>query len=1734
MKSLTKIKFCLTRLVMLLLCLWALAPQATADVTIWVYGTTSAPWVHTWTSGVSSRQLNEGTVTNATGTWYYATFTGVSSMTFCLQTQMNSDSDWTNQTVDLTATTGDNYYYYNGSGKKGINLTDCKGKGAYCFLETSPTYWEQASARFQVWDGSADVWMTKVGGIKNGNSIYLYTKASTVTDGTTFYFKRMSSDGSSKWNEGSAPYHLGGYYTNTGWSSVAYQSGSSFGTIVWPEMPVTSTYTVTGIASPTEGGTVTPASTADLETGNTVTLTAAPANGYTFSGWSVSGTTNYTENGNSITVTVASSNVAVTANFAAIPKNYTIHVIEYYANQPTLYVWDSTGNLNGGFPGTLMNQTETSAAGETWYYKSFSTTASTINAIASLGGSSSQTADITGIAPGDYYIVFNGTTKEILSQGTTMPEGKVQYQEPQGFIVNVYDASGAPKVNGTTLSNTTSGTNCQWYTYRYEDTTLPSSVTVASSTGATATLSNPANGQTYYYAWNGYTMQSVNSDYDPTPRSLVYWPDGSNYSDGTLATLTTTDGINYTVSGLSLTGNDWLVFTTAFNGNWDADKGSFYGASSNVTISGDSGNGTGVKGQTGIIHVTKDGIWSFTYNIINNAWTATRTGDLPQNTYNIHVIEYKGGTPYLYVFNAGSANSANFPGSKMTETEVSAAGETWYTAEISTTASTISVIASLGGSSSQTADITGIAPGDYYIVFNGTTKEILSQGTTMPEGKVQAEKNAFTVYVKADAAPYIYLWDDNDVYIENEWPGVQITGAEQLADGTNWWKFVVETYDNDINLLFHNGGGNQSGDITQTKPVAYYVYDGATKCVETVEPTGELYAIGQVAGNPWSANTGLKMTAAADGTTFTLNNVQIIAGATFAFATALGADEDDWTGLQHYRLVANADGAIWEVTSAQTDNENPTAIGLHAWNGADKTLKMDETAYYDITVDMKAMTVTIKRRYGALYMFYGDSDSPYWKPNAGVPMFTTDGKTFMLTNVELDEDDTFQFATQLGADENTWPANIYRYGANSAGNNNWLVTESQIDVVLENALRAETGKDFQMSSGTAGAYRVVVNPEARTVALYRMADVTGSKVIIHLEKTSNVTNPKIWAYDKERDVDDEEYIHEDRPSRIEIATNRHALREGHDPDTIVTVGGRQWWTWEVGKAITDFWFTRNGYDYASVQTTALENEDMTDIQWRRSGEIYLTWPTTGTAMEDHTRDYYAAAAQEAPECAVMIEGHLYAYFTNTPGWEHVFCHAWYTDNQGMNHDLLTPPSPYVGGPCYPGALCEMIGYDKDGYEVWRIDLTAAGVTNYPNGGILFNNGIDDNHVYEHDMNHDYYAGTGTLAAKEQSSDFAYSTGACYDYCGLIVLGRSLSNIIRNGVVDGPIYTIEDDIVGVWVDPNEVIEIEVDGVTRYVYGALYCKDLNNFVTTPYVEKSIQKDGEIDYVLQLTNLMNGKNRYDQSNWVKLTLSTLYPEISSMSAEAQVNLLRLYEGYVLPAESVHAQLVNNVNPEMRIAHALPEPIEENKYRENPNVFTTANFVGTQECDEPVEESGHTERNTYFFVTPKPQEYAKITWAVYAGNDKFYVPGYGAYAYVDGQYEFMNQGNLDGYFPVKWDLMPQVPNITPGEAYWFYAIIRLADENNPAIAGNGPTRTNGEVPYKPYAGTVPYIVYPTNISASSIITAVKDVNTVKTVKQVRYYNLAGVESSEPFDGVNVVVTTYTDGTRTAAKVLK
>ena len=50
---------------------------------------------------------------------------------------------------------------------------------------------------------------------------------------------------------------------------------------------------------------------------------------------------------------------------------------------------------------------------------------------------------------------------------------------------------------------------------------------------------------------------------------------------------------------------------------------------------------------------------------------------------------------------------------------------------------------------------------------------------------------------------------------------------------------------------------------------------------------------------------------------------------------------------------------------------------------------------------------------------------------------------------------------------------------------------------------------------------------------------------------------------------------------------------------------------------------------------------------------------------------------------------------------------------------------------------------------------------------------------------------------------------------------------------------------------------------------------------------------------------------------------------------------------------------------------------------------------------------------------------------------------------------------------------------------------------------------------------------------TAISEVSVIKSVANVRYYNMAGQEMAQP-QGMVIKVTTYTDGTTSSAKVVK
>ena len=55
----------------------------------------------------------------------------------------------------------------------------------------------------------------------------------------------------------------------------------------------------------------------------------------------------------------------------------------------------------------------------------------------------------------------------------------------------------------------------------------------------------------------------------------------------------------------------------------------------------------------------------------------------------------------------------------------------------------------------------------------------------------------------------------------------------------------------------------------------------------------------------------------------------------------------------------------------------------------------------------------------------------------------------------------------------------------------------------------------------------------------------------------------------------------------------------------------------------------------------------------------------------------------------------------------------------------------------------------------------------------------------------------------------------------------------------------------------------------------------------------------------------------------------------------------------------------------------------------------------------------------------------------------------------------------------------------------------------------------------------------AEGIVTGIDNV-TSKAVASVKYYNMMGIESDVPFEGANIEVITFTDGSRSSRKIMK
>lgn len=298
---------------------------------------------------------------------------------------------------------------------------------------------------------------------------------------------------------------------------------------------------------------------------------------------------------------------------------------------------------------------------------------------------------------------------------------------------------------------------------------------------------------------------------------------------------------------------------------------------------------------------------------------------------------------------------------------------------------------------------------------------------------------------------------------------------------------------------------------------------------------------------------------------------------------------------------------------------------------------------------------------------------------------------------------------------------------------------------------------------------------------------------------------------------------------------------------------------------------------------------------------------------------------------------------------------------------------------------------------------------------------------------------------------------------------TLADIEENGV-DSLTYTVSDNLTGVYADTHQS-------------NVLYAKDDNNSI-----DKSEPITGQ--------TICDNVDDFDQSNWVKICLPA---ETKAANYVGKSITASTATGMYLRHR---ADSVGPVGPTL-ITTAPPTIGADSTY--TPNDFTPSNFV--------IQEQN-------FFVTPKNLEYAKISKAVYMGDDIFAIM-------TDETSGGDTSSNIPGSFVANMKLFengaPATADevFTKGNAYTFPAIVSI--NKHPIKLAPKPVGS-GELGDR-YKGSV-YV-----LQAGSIFTGVDNNVAKKTVKSVKYYNITGIESAKPFSGVNIIVKLYNDGTTSVTK---
>ena len=414
------------------------------------------------------------------------------------------------------------------------------------------------------------------------------------------------------------------------------------------------------------------------------------------------------------------------------------------------------------------------------------------------------------------------------------------------------------------------------------------------------------------------------------------------------------------------------------------------------------------------------------------------------------------------------------------------------------------------------------------------------------------------------------------------------------------------------------------------------------------------------------------------------------------------------------------------------------------------------------------------------------------------------------------------------------------------------------------------------------------------------------------------------------------------------------------------------------------------------------------------------------------------------------------------------CSGWkyetsYTANSCVR--VGTSKSGTLTSPVVAGTNYNAISFDIAGWDDSKVNTLTVTINN----GGTFADGTTSKSFTA--TNAKWTTFTEKITGLTSATTFTFS-GKRFFLDSIILMNAStLAELAENGE-EGKEYTVNDKMV--------VAKKFQKGDKNYIVVKDAAKAVRNFSTPAADDKSFNING------------NKQEKYAQNNWMLVSLPVeLYNQVNEKTT----------------VTSITGSLTEKFNVAMEATNVVFENAT-NDFA--PNTYCPINFMG----ESSVKGTNQAYTSSYYFATPKANEYANVVWAVYNGTDgAFYLPSNNGSINVQG---------FKAAFNVDYSLNSvDNPKLTSGNVYSFEALVKEV-----AVPTTDAKSTSD--------ASTKFVVYPLDLDADKVATGVNDVNSAKEVKGVSYFNMMGVESAQPFDGVNIMVTTYTDGTSSAAKVLR